>query len=197
MEFERKQTLKELKGIILDKAMFLHRFIKDPKTIGSVTPSSIFLAQAVVKPIDWSNISSIVELGAGTGVFTRYINQMKHPGCTGIIFEQDIKMLHRLMQLYPRLYYRYHAEDVYSVIRQLGLPEVDCILSGLPFANFPQSLRDRILEGIVCSLKPGGLFIAFQYSLHMRNQLSMRFKKIDLGFVPLNIPPAFVYYCYK
>lgn len=194
---ENLQTKQALRRIILDKFLFLHKFVKSPRCIGSVTPSSIFLAQAVIKPIDWNNIRSIVELGAGTGVFTGYIQRLKHPDCKGIIFEQDSEMVHRLMQIYPRLNYRYYAEELYPVIQQLGLSEVDCILSGLPFMNFPQSLRDRILDGVVNSLKPGGLFIAFQYSLQMKNQLSKRFKKIDLGFVPLNIPPAFVYYCYK
>lgn len=191
------QTMQEIKRIIIDKFIFLHKFAKSPRYIGSVTPSSIFLAQAIIKPIDWNNIRSIVELGAGTGAFTGYIQRLKHPDCKGIIFEQDSEMVHRLMQLYPRFNYHNHAEDVYSVIQKLGLSEVDCILSGLPFANFSQSLRDHILDGVVRSLKPGGLFIAFQYSLQMRSQLSRRFKKIDLGFVPLNIPPAFVYYCYK
>jgi phospholipid N-methyltransferase len=86
---------------------------------------------------------------------------------------------------------------VYGVVRQLGLYQVDCILSGLPFTNFSQSLRDRILDGVLEALKPGGLFIAFQYSPHMKNQLSRRFAKVELSFVPLNIPPAFVYYCHK
>lgn len=191
------QTAQELKDAIREKAYFLHKFLKSPRTIGSITPSSIYLVRAVIKPIDWGTIRSIVELGAGTGVFTEYIQRLKNPNCKAVIFEQDIELVNRLMQLYPRLDYHYNAEDVYSAVQRLGLTEVDCILSGLPFANFPQPLRDRILDGVVGSLKPGGLFIAFQYSLQMRNQLVKRFKRIDLCFVPLNIPPAFVYYCYK
>lgn len=194
---ERELLLQELKKTISDKVLFLYKFIKCSKKIGSLTPSSIFLAKAMIKPIDWENIRSIVELGAGTGIFTKYIEQLKHPYCKGIIFEQDEEMANRLMKLYRGLHYRSRAEDLYPVLQQLGLSEVDCILSGLPFANFPQSLRDRILDGVARSLKPGGLFIQYQYSLQMKNQFHERFAKIDLGFVPLNIPPAFVYYCYK
>lgn len=194
---ERELAIQELKNNILDKIIFLSKFIKSPKIIGSITPSSTFLAQAMIKPIDWKNARSIVELGAGTGIFTRYIQQLKHPHCKGIIFEQDEEMAGRLIKLYRGFYYSSRAEDLYPILQKLGLYEVDYILSGLPLANFTQSLRDRILDGVVRSLKPGGLFIQFQYSLQMKNQLYERFAKIDLGFVPLNIPPAFVYYCQK
>lgn len=186
-----------MKEIIAEKVLFLDRFVKAPRCIGSITPSSPFLAQAMIKPIDWPNIRSIVELGAGTGVFTQYIHQLKHSDCKGIIFEQDHVMRQRLTHLYQGLDYRSQAEDINSVIHELGLSEVDCILSGLPFSNFTQGLCDQIIDGVTLSLKQGGLFIQFQYSLQMKNQLLKRFSKIDFGFVPLNIPPAFIYYCYK
>jgi len=116
----------------------------------------------MIKPIDWENTRSIV--GAGTGVFTRYVHELKHPHCKAVIFERDREMTRRLRWLYRGLHYRSRAEDLYPAIRQLGLSEVDCILSGLPFAVLPRSVRVQVLEGVVRSLKPGGLFIQFQYS---------------------------------
>jgi len=47
------------------------------------------------------------------------------------------------------------------------------------------------------SLKPGGLFIAFQYSQQMKKLLGEHFSIEKIEFVPLNIPPAFVYVCRK
>lgn len=183
--------------ILSGRIEFLLKFIKSSKNIGSITPSSAFLAKAMIKPIDWKKARSIVELGAGTGVFTKHIEQLKYPHCRGIIFEKDEEMVKSLMKSYPGLYFHSRAEDIYAVLQQIGLSKVDCILSGLPFATFPQPLRDQILDGVTRSLRTGGLFIQFQYSLQMKNQLHKRFKKIDLKFVLLNIPPAFVYYCYK
>lgn len=197
ISLKRIHAVRRLKRMLIERAIFFHKFTKSPRSIGSVIPSSVFLAHAVIRPIDWENVRSIVELGAGTGVFTRYIEQFRRPDCTGVIFEQDREMGGRLAQSYPGLYHHCRAEEVYPVVRQLGISEVDCILSGLPFANFPQSLRDRILDGVVDSLKPGGMFIAFQYSQQMKSQLCRRFSRVDISFVPLNIPPAFVYYCYK
>jgi len=75
--------------------------------------------------------------------------------------------------------------------------QVDVIISGLPFAVLPQSLRDEILTGVYRALKPNGIFVTFQYSLQMKKQLVKLFDSVDLSFVPLNIPPAFVYRCQK
>ena len=80
---ERKLSMQEPKSPIIDKVIFLYKFIKSPKSIGSITPSSTFLAQAMIKPINWNDARAIVELGAGTGIFTRYIQQLKHPYCKG------------------------------------------------------------------------------------------------------------------
>jgi phospholipid N-methyltransferase len=151
----------------------------------------------MINPIDWNSTRSIVELGAGTGVITRYIHQFKHPKCQGIIFEQDEELIMYLKRIYQGLHYHSRAEDLYPVLQERGLSEVDCILSGLPFMNFSPDLRERILNGVFLSLKPGGLFIQFQYSLQMKRHLVNIFTNVDLRFVPLNIPPAFVYYCYK
>lgn len=179
------------------KALFLYKFILSPAKIGSIIPSSNYLAQAMIKPIDWSNTSAIVELGAGTGVFTSYIHRNKSQDCQGIIFEQDNSMRRRLVTMYPDLHYCSRAEDVSQFVKMLGISQVDYVISGLPFTNFSRDLCNRILDGVTNVLKPGGLFIAFQYSSHMKKNLLGRFFRVECEFVPLNIPPALVYYCYK
>jgi phospholipid N-methyltransferase len=78
-----------------------------------------------------------------------------------------------------------------------NIQQLDCILSGLPFFNFSQNLRDHLMDEIYQSLKPNGLFIAFQYSMQMKKQFAQYFAIEKIDFVPLNIPPAFVYVCRK
>jgi phospholipid N-methyltransferase len=181
----------------MDKRAFLNKFLQSPQTVGSITPSSRFLAKSMMKYVDWENARSIVELGAGTGIFTRYINELKHPDSQVVVFERDQEMRKKLEAMYPTLDYHSNAKDIHSVIKLMGLQEVDCVLSGLPFANFPEEVRDDIMEGILRSLKPGGLFIAFQYSLQMKKRLDYYFNDTDITFVLLNFPPAFVYCCKK
>jgi phospholipid N-methyltransferase len=180
-----------------DRAFFLFKFLQSPRTVGSITPSSQFLAEKMLEPIDWSTTRSIVELGAGTGIFTRLLNKYKHPDCVGMVFEYDQALRTKLQHDYPDLHCFSNAKDIKDALNELNISEVDCIISGLPFNNFEQDLRDKILEGVLRSLKPGGLFITFQYSLQMKKQLATQFDKVNISFVPLNIPPAFVYTCRK
>lgn len=177
--------------------MFLYKFIQSPTSIGSVVPSSRFLVEAMVRHVDWRSVRTVVELGAGTGVITQYIQKLKHSECRAIIFESDPQLLKRLQKSYPTLCYSSNAEDIYPIIKNLGLHPVDCVISSLPFANFNQDSRDKIMDGVEALLKPGGRFVAFQYSLQMRKQLAERFEQVDVDFVPFNLPPAFVYQCIK
>ncbi|WP_442870452.1 class I SAM-dependent methyltransferase [Aneurinibacillus sp. Ricciae_BoGa-3] len=151
----------------------------------------------MVNPIDWSKAENIAELGAGTGIFTRYLHENKQPGCKVVVFERDTNMRERLQSMYPDLHYHDNASEILLAMKSYGIEQFDYILSGLPFTNFPQTLRNQIMQGVEKSLKPGGLFIAFQYSLQMRKQLEERFEQVRLNFVPLNVPPAFVYTCKK
>ncbi len=165
--------------------------------MGSITPSSHVLTKEMLSPIDWDKVSTIVELGAGTGVFTRWIERKRRRDATLVAFEKEHTMRQHLTEGYPDVAFHEDAVDLTRVLRESGLGHADCIVSGLPFANFRQSLRDRIMAEVHSALKPGGLFVAFQYSLQMKNQLSALFSKVSVKLVPFNLPPAFVYVCEK
>ncbi len=190
-----KPVLGDLQHVIKEKALFLHQFAKNPKRVGSITPSSPFLVRNMIEPIQWDTIHTVVELGAGTGVLTRNIEKRRHPESNAIVFEVNNTMRQRLAERYPNMHFRSNAADLCSVMQEMGIAKADCIFSGLPFANFEQQLRDSILDGVISTLKPGGLFITFQYSLQMKKRFEERFKQTEIKFTPFNIPPAFVYYC--
>lgn len=180
-----------------ERFMFFSKFIQSPGSIGSITPSSSYLVGNMLNSLPWNRINTVIELGAGTGVFTKQICEKKKPDSTLIIFEKDGQMREKLKQVYPGCYYSSDAENICRVLQELNLSEVDCIISGLPFACFPQYLRERLLYNIVASLKEEGYFIAFQYSLQMKKLFSQSFKEVKVSIVPFNIPPAFVYHCKK
>jgi phospholipid N-methyltransferase len=189
--------MKESIRSIADNLRFFCTFVRSPFRVGSIIPSSKFLAKAMLQNVRWEQIESIVELGAGTGVFTRYIYKKKPEGSFAIIFEQDQILRNQLKERFPGLIFRSNAIELLPALEELGLSHVDVIISGLPFAMFPQTMREEILRGVSQALKPGGLFVAFQYSLQLRKQLNLYFSSVEYSFVPLNIPPAFVYTCYK
>ena len=183
--------------MMANRSVFLHKFFDAPTKIGSVTPSSRFLTQKMLGELPWDEMESIVELGAGTGVFTEYIAQHKKESCKAVIIEQDTFMLRELEHRFPELLYGSQAENLPFILQKFGLEKVDCIISGLPFAIFTKELRMQILCGASGSLKENGQFIAFQYSPQMYFSFWKCFSRIRLGFELRNFPPAFVYRCQK
>ncbi|NUU64031.1 class I SAM-dependent methyltransferase [Paenibacillus agri] len=182
-----------------DALLFFYKFLRMPMQIGSITPSSASLAKKMIEYVPWQQATAIAELGAGSGAITQYIASAKSKHTQVLLFEKDVELRQKLTERYPGFPSYPDASRLDTALRQQGLEDekLDCILSGLPFFNFPQQLRDILMEQISTALKPGGLFIAFQYSQQMRKQLHQQFEIEHVHFVPLNMPPAFVYVCRK
>jgi phospholipid N-methyltransferase len=180
-----------------EKLQFLGKFLRSPWAVGSVTPSSQFLTQEIMSAVPWDQVHAIAELGAGTGVFTRAIERLRSPDAQVLLFEQDPEMRSRLQTEFPTFHHYGEALHLSDAVQQLDLTGLDCIISGLPFTAFPKERREQLMGQILSALKPGGLFIAFQYSLHMLPQFRRNFDHVSFTFVPLNLPPAFVYLCRK
>lgn len=176
---------------------FIQQFMKNPKRVGSVMPSSRFLANRMIKSVPWHEVKAMAEFGSGTGAITRYIEPKVNESAEVLLFEMDERMNRDLHKEYPSFDCHFNACQLTNVMSQKGIEQLDCILSGLPFFNFTSELRNTLLDQVTQALKPGGLFIAFQYSLQMKKLLSERFIIEKIHLVPINFPPAFVYVCRK
>ena len=75
--------------------------------------------------------------------------------------------------------------------------KADAIISSLPLANFPETLRTSLIQESHTVLNDNAQFIQFQYSLQSKKKLEKTFEKVSIRFTPLNFPPAFIYTCTK
>lgn len=187
----------DMKPRVFEKFLFLSKFLHSPGEVGSVTPSSVFLAKKITGSVPWDEVNHIAELGAGTGAITKHIQSAVKEHANVLLFEKDQKMRTDLTGKFPDFLLFSDCRMLRLAMREAQIEQLDCVISGLPFFNFPQRLRDQILEQIVTSLKPGGLFVAFQYSQQMKSQLAEYFEIEEIKFVLMNFPPAFVYVCRK
>jgi phospholipid N-methyltransferase len=89
------------------------------------------------------------------------------------------------------------ATDLDLYLKQIDKKEADIIISSLPLAVLPKTLRNRIVLSAKNILKTGGLYVQFQYSLHSIRILKRVFNSVKIKHCTLNIPPAFVYTCTK
>ena len=160
-------------------------------------PSSRYLVSAMISGVDWATTTSVAELGAGTGAITRAIEKSRLPGSRFYCFERDEDMRAELQRHYRDVEF---YSDACLLLETLRLDEtrgLDCVISGLPFANFSRPVRDTLLKDIYASLNPGGVFLAFQYSRVLQPWLVSVYGELESRLVWANIPPAFVYLCRK
>ncbi|MCL7746668.1 MULTISPECIES: class I SAM-dependent methyltransferase [Bacillaceae] len=179
-----------------EKRVFLKSFMHSPKAIGSIIPSSPYLVQSMVNQVKLQKNSKVVELGAGTGVLTETIlkeSKLNHPL---IVFENNNSLKQSLNRFASEITI---FDDAFNLKGLLNEQEnsIDYIFSGLPLLNFKKEELFNLLDQIDYVLKPGGKFIAFQYTPFLLLYLNAAFDKTSLKVVPLNIPPAFVFVCEK
>jgi phospholipid N-methyltransferase len=179
---------------IKEKMLFMKKFVKCPRTIGSIAPSSSYLTESILSNVKWGEAKTIVELGAGTGVFTRQIiSKMGHDSKL-FIFEIEPELRSRLQSEIQMKVYS-DATNLQQILEYQGIKQIDLVISSLPYTILPREMTDCIIRGIVRSMNTDGTFLAYQYSLQMKARFDKIFKNVKIRFVTLNIPPAFVYEC--
>lgn len=184
------ETYEKLK----ESTTLLRRFLAAPRTIGSVAPSSQALTESMLENVDWDKVKTIVELGAGTGVFTKAIIERAAPGTHIFIFEIDDELRDKLGKETGRTIYS-NASHMKEALINEGLDKIDLIVSSIPYAVLPLKTTESIMRALQECIEENGTFVAFQYSLQMKKTFQQIFTDVKTRFVALNIPPAFVYEC--
>ncbi|MGB1102205.1 MAG: class I SAM-dependent methyltransferase [Crocinitomicaceae bacterium] len=179
-----------------EKSKFLKTFFSERKQVGAVAPSSRFLVKKMCDKIDFDSARNIIELGPGTGVFTEELIKRAHPDCRIFVIELNEEFYDFLKKRFKDkrvILLRESADQLDEIIKRHGVEKVDAILSSLPLAVIPEQIKKRIIIKAYDVLRKGGVFVQYQYSLNAKKLLEMKFGKLKMGFVTINIPPAFVY----
>ncbi|MEO8500418.1 MAG: methyltransferase domain-containing protein [Vicinamibacteria bacterium] len=190
-----------------DRAKFLAAFVRRPFDTGSITPSSAQLAEAIVEGMELADADTVVELGPGTGVFTKRIHEQLKPDAKFLCFEINRDMAEGIRKKFPRVcVVNDSIEHLALHLAAEGRDAVDAAISGLPWAAFSPARQERLLDATVAPLKEGGRFATFAYShaswmpqaRRFRELLDSRFSLVETSKVVWrNVPPAFVYRCRK
>jgi phospholipid N-methyltransferase len=139
----------------------------------------------------------VVELGAGTGVYTRELLRRLRPDASLLAFEIDPKLAAALSAEIddPRL--RLLTASAEEVEDHLDGAGVDVLVSALPFTSLPPAVRRRVLDMCPAILAPSGVMLVLQYSPLIKNELERRFASVERRLSLLNLPPAFLFRCSK
>lgn len=163
-----RNKLTRLWRSVKEKGLFLSEFWRNRHQVGSLTPSSKYLARAMTRHIRIANRQvqlNILEVGAGTGVFTKYVIQQMPGGSRFDVVEIDPKFCEILTKNIAAEFGQVpNVNFLCCDITQFKSPErYDFIISGLPFHSFDPALVEKILEIYANLIKPGGTVTFFEY----------------------------------
>ena len=181
---------------------FLGGLLRNPKHIGAIAPSSEKLAMAMVKDLKLHQGELLIELGPGTGAFTKQISKIIPEGASYLGIERDPKFVRLLQKKYPDLtFVNGNAENLYDLRNGFSSMKTRVIISGLPFSIQVGEVRDNIIDGIDKLMTDGSIFRTMQYLHAYPIPSAKKFRrKMDEIFgdfhrskviIP-NLPPAFV-----
>jgi phosphatidylethanolamine/phosphatidyl-N-methylethanolamine N-methyltransferase len=201
----RPRFLARLDPAVAERLEFLSSFLRQPSRVGSFAPSSPELAQAMLRGCELRSAKAVVEFGPGTGAFTRMILERIGKDTGFIALELDSHHVRRLRERFPGLaVYHDSAERVQKYLALHKRDKADYIISGLPWANMPVKVQERILQAALRTLGPRGMFTTFAYvhacwlprARRFRRRLEEHFAEVKTSrIIWRNVPPAFVYRC--
>ncbi|GLK93623.1 hypothetical protein GCM10008164_13600 [Achromobacter xylosoxidans] len=192
----RKPVARTAMGWLQERTQFVRALLSNPTAIGAVAPSGPALAAAITACIPPS-AGKVLELGCGTGVFTREMLRRGLDPASLVLVEQDSAMSSSLRRQFPEAaVLQVPAQDL-SRHRHPELDGIGAAICGLPLRNMSKALHHQLLSAVFDALPADGSMALFTYgvkcpiSTSVLDACGLRARKV--GFVPLNLPPASVY----
>ncbi len=180
-----------------DLGAFLRAWVRDPLRIAAVAPSSLALARIITSEIT-PGMAPVIELGPGTGVFTRAMIARGLGEADLVLVEREPEFARMLSTRFP------HARVLRMDATRLGRHKrlfdtglAGAVVSGLPILGMNTRQQMMIISGAFELLRHGGSFYQFTYGpvcpvpRAILDRLGLTARRVS-GTLR-NIPPATVY----
>jgi len=181
---------------VAERIRFLRAWRANPKTIGAIWPSGSRLAAAITHGID-ATTGPCLELGAGTGAFTRALVARGLDPQQLTLVEMDAQFAQQLRHDFPGAYV-YQGDAAKLAGQPLFVNGLaGAAICGLPLLNMPVKQQIGILRGTFAQLRPGGAVHLFTYGprcpvpQRVLDRLGLRARHTQT--VLANVPPAHVW----
>ncbi len=177
-------------------AVFAKAWLRAPLKVGAVVPSGPVLARAITSQINAAT-GPVLELGPGTGVFTRALLTRGVAAANLTLLEYDPKLAKLLSTRFPNVRV---VSACATKLKSLGLYDengVGAIVSGLPLLSMPHSTIFQILDGAFSQLRADGVIYQFTYRplcpVPKKVMEALDLQSACTSFSLRNFPPAWVF----
>jgi len=174
---------------------FFREFMKAPRVVASVIPSSSFLKRRVIQAAGLTQAGVVVELGPGTGGMTRSLLQALGPQAHLLAIERTEEFARLVEQIDDSRLEIVNgcASSIGNELRCRGFEAADAIVSGIPFSTMPATLAATIVAAVHAALCPGGRFVAYQISDRVADHALPVLGAPAIEHELRNIPPVRVF----
>lgn len=177
-----------------DHLLLLRAWISRPLQVAAVAPSSRWLADAITAEVPPDG-GTVLELGPGTGAFTRALLRRGVPEDAVTLVERDPGFARLLRTRFPAA--TVLECDAAAATPPRDRPGFSAAVSGLPLLSMSRTQVERILANTFAGLADGAPLFQFTYgprcpvprAVLLGLGLTASFRR----FVPINLPPASVY----
>ncbi|HYF58752.1 MAG TPA: methyltransferase domain-containing protein [Burkholderiaceae bacterium] len=175
---------------------FFKLWLRDPLRIAAIMPSGASLAAAMTEPIAPVH-APVIELGPGTGVFTRALLARGIPEHRIALVELGHEFAELLERRFPRATLVRLDASRLGGVQLFGGELAGAVVSGLPLLAMPPARVRRVLQDAFARLRPDGAFYQFTYGFRcpvperLLERLGLRATRIAVTL--RNVPPAAVY----
>jgi phosphatidylethanolamine/phosphatidyl-N-methylethanolamine N-methyltransferase len=175
--------------------LFFRQWLRSPKSMGSIIPSSKYLARAVAEEVAWRPGQHIIELGGGTGAITQGLIDRGIPRDRLVVIELEAALFEHLRQRLPGTnVIQGDATRLKEILERLGIRDVGTVISGLPMVGMPFEFQKAIIDQAFEVQAPGAFVLQYSYSPVPPVPARRHGIKAQLvRWVPLNFPPASVW----
>ena|SRR5436190_17265250 len=180
------------------KLFFLKQYLRNPFSTGGIAPSGRQLAKLMVSNLAPQPSEIIVELGPGTGAFTRELLAQGVEPANLILVEFNKEFVKFLRREFPDLrIVEGPAQDLPRLLKTLEQGTVKKIISGIPLRSMKPAACKHIAMAVAAVLEPGGLFVQFSYfkASPVPKEVAAEAGLTGecVGSAMNNVPPAFVW----
>lgn len=175
---------------------FFWSWTSDPLRVAAIAPSGESLARLITREIGPDD-GPVLELGAGTGVFTRALlaQGVRENDLTLIEYGSDFM---RVLQMrFPQARVLWMDASQLAQYKLFPAADVGAVVSGLPLLSMSPRKVMSILNGAFSYLRPAGAFYQFTYGPRcpvprpILDRLGLKATRV--GGTVRNLPPASVY----
>lgn len=184
------------RGASHDALLFLRSWVSQPLRVAAIAPSGASLAEIITRDIS-PVTGPVIELGAGTGAFTRkLLERGVHPGDLTLVESGD-EFAAVLRSRFPQVRVLHMDATHLGAAGLFEDSSVGAVVSGLPLLSMSARRVMRILIAAFRYVRPGGAFYQFTYTTRcpiprpILDRLGLRANLV--GRTVLNVPPAAVY----